>query len=536
MKSIRIKNLRSLQDTGEMEIKPINILVGLNSSGKSTFLRFFPLMKQSLRRKVNGPILWSGEDDDYVDFGSFDEAVNNNAKEKKISFKFSLKVNNIVEEYSYKFTGKNKRDYDKSSDVDIEISLSKCKNNFFDYISKLVINILGHKFSAKIDENGKIESAKINNKNYPIEYKENDRQIWSRWDITDDFSSPFYVKLDILEKSVSEYINDGVSIDESYDVEAISLEYIMMQYLFLKKIVGLDVDIPDRISLGCTKQSVIDFIKKYEKKKHPELESNEILMMHEIHKIYIIISDYLSIYFRNIYYIAPLRATAERYYRLRNTAVDEVDCRGKNLAIFLNSLNEDLFKEFQRWTNVNFGFKVVKTSVEGHVSLKILKDNSKISINLSDTGFGYSQILPIITQLWYITMKKKELFISNVGLRGIRSFNNILIPITITIEQPELHLHPSLQAKLVDVIVKVLKSTNKKEKEINFVIETHSETIINRLGNLIYKEKIKNEEVAIFIFDKDSGSKDTSIKSSKFDKEGYLEDWPIGFFEPGEVF
>jgi len=125
MKSIRIKNLRSLQDTGEMEIKPINILVGLNSSGKSTFLRFFPLMKQSLRRKVNGPILWSGEDDDYVDFGSFDEAVNNNAKEKKISFKFSLKVNNIVEEYSYKFTGKNKRDYDKSNGTYIYIRSSR---------------------------------------------------------------------------------------------------------------------------------------------------------------------------------------------------------------------------------------------------------------------------------------------------------------------------------------------------------------------------------------------------------------------------
>ena len=528
MKSIRIKNLRSLQDTGEMEIKPINILVGLNSSGKSTFLRFFPLMKQSLRRKVNGPILWSGEDD-YVDFGSFDEAVNNNAKEKKISFKFSLKVNNIVEEYSYKFTGKNKSDYDKSGDVDIEISLSKCKNNFFDYISKLVINILGHEFSAKIAENGKIESAKINNKNYPIEYKEKDQQIW---DIIDDFSSPFYVKLDILEESVSEYINDGVSLDESYNVEAILLEYITMQYLFLKKIVGLDVDIPNGIGILSNKQSVMDFIKKYEEKKHPELESNEILMMHEIRKIYGIISDYLSIYFRNIYYIAPVRATAERYYRLRNTAVDEVDCRGKNLAIFLNSLNEDLFRLFQEWTNENLGFKVEKNSSEGYVSLKISKKNSKNSINLSDTGFGYSQILPIITQLWYINIKKNDLFVSKEGLSGMRtSFKNI--PITITIEQPELHLHPSLQAKLVDIIAKVLESTNKK---INFVIETHSETVINRLGNLIYKEKIQNEDVAIFIFDKDSGNKDTNIKLGKFDKEGYLEDWPVGFFEPEEVF
>lgn len=41
MKSIRVRNLRSLKDTDEIEIKRINILVGTNSSGKSTFLRVF---------------------------------------------------------------------------------------------------------------------------------------------------------------------------------------------------------------------------------------------------------------------------------------------------------------------------------------------------------------------------------------------------------------------------------------------------------------------------------------------------------------
>ena len=90
MKSIRIKNLRSLSDTKDMELKPINILVGANSSGKSTFLRLFPLIKQSLRKKVNGPILWAGDDDDYVDFGSFKETVNNCSDEKEIKFKFKF--------------------------------------------------------------------------------------------------------------------------------------------------------------------------------------------------------------------------------------------------------------------------------------------------------------------------------------------------------------------------------------------------------------------------------------------------------------
>lgn len=532
MKSIRIKNLRSLHDTGEMEIKPINVLVGLNSSGKSTFLRFFPLMKQSLRRKVNGPILWSGEDDDYVDFGSFNEALNNNAKEKKISFKFSLKMN-IVNEYSFFYDIKNQSNYE-DSDVDIEISLSKCENDIFDYISELLINILDYKLLVEIGDNRNVKGVKINDKYYNMNLKENDKEVFISKLIEGDFSSPFEIKLDILKLSALKYIKDDGVIEGLDNIENMLYRQRIMDYLFLKKVVRADVESQESIILN-TPRRFYEYCSNIENVKNLNADFNNILMMYQIPKIYNIISQYLSMYFRNIYYIAPVRATAERYYRLRNTAVDEVDCRGKNLAIFLNSLNDGLFKKFQEWTNENLGFKVVKTSSEGHVSLKILKKNSKEPINLSDTGFGYSQILPIITQLWYITMKKQELFISNVGLRGIRSFNNILIPITITIEQPELHLHPSLQAKLVDVIVKVLKNTKKEKKEINFVIETHSETIINRLGNLIYKEKIKNEEVAIFIFDKDSGKNDTSIDFGKFDEEGYLENWPIGFFEPEEV-
>ena len=48
MRSIRLKNFRSFEDTGRIELKPITILVGANSSGKSSFLRFFPLLRQTV--------------------------------------------------------------------------------------------------------------------------------------------------------------------------------------------------------------------------------------------------------------------------------------------------------------------------------------------------------------------------------------------------------------------------------------------------------------------------------------------------------
>jgi AAA15 family ATPase/GTPase len=81
MEAIRIKNLRSLTDTGSIDLKNINLLVGQNSSGKSTFLRTFPLIRQSILRDTRGPILWY--DETLVDFGSYEETKNRFSTSKK---------------------------------------------------------------------------------------------------------------------------------------------------------------------------------------------------------------------------------------------------------------------------------------------------------------------------------------------------------------------------------------------------------------------------------------------------------------------
>ena len=68
MDSIRFKNYRCFSDTGNLEIKPLNFLVGANSSGKSSVLKFFPLLKQSAGQRLNGVFSWLGEDVEYKDF------------------------------------------------------------------------------------------------------------------------------------------------------------------------------------------------------------------------------------------------------------------------------------------------------------------------------------------------------------------------------------------------------------------------------------------------------------------------------------
>ena len=82
IQSIGVKNFRSLKNLNPIEIKPMTILVGKNSCGKSSFLRILPLLKQSVERHVEDPIAFYG---DYVDFGDFKTALNNHSK-KKIGF------------------------------------------------------------------------------------------------------------------------------------------------------------------------------------------------------------------------------------------------------------------------------------------------------------------------------------------------------------------------------------------------------------------------------------------------------------------
>ena len=68
MNTLRLKNYRCFEDTGDISLKPLTLLVGANSSGKSSFLKFFPLLKQSIGIRKNGVFLWYSDDVDFKDF------------------------------------------------------------------------------------------------------------------------------------------------------------------------------------------------------------------------------------------------------------------------------------------------------------------------------------------------------------------------------------------------------------------------------------------------------------------------------------
>jgi predicted ATPase len=135
--------------------------------------------------------------------------------------------------------------------------------------------------------------------------------------------------------------------------------------------------------------------------------------------------------------------------------------------------------------------------------------------NISDMGFGFSQILPIVASVWNETQDSAD----PLG----RSKE-----VTFVIEQPELHLHPQFQNLLAKAFAKVVRLTRSSNSSIRILFETHSNVMIDALGEAINEGIIDKEMVNIVLFEKANGI--TRTKISNFSEEGYLLNWPIGFF------
>jgi predicted ATPase len=98
----------------------------------------------------------------------------------------------------------------------------------------------------------------------------------------------------------------------------------------------------------------------------------------------------------------------------------------------------------------------------------------------------------------------------------------------VAIEQPELHLHPAHQAKLARMLAAAAYASGGSR----IVVETHSESLINGLGKLIYEGVVRAEDVQIAIFDKDEETEETTVRLAGYNENGALHDWPYGFLSP----
>lgn len=529
MKFIQIKNFRSLKDTGNIELKPITVLVGKNSAGKSTFIRTFPLFKQSVEERTRTPILLYSRTG--VDFGTFQDVKSIFAnKNDYLEYKFtipSVNINKIIRRnalYHYSFL--NNLSDSKESDISISMKINSDSKDT-PVLKILELEIFNNTIALIFDDKKHIiEKLYFNNEiinlDLPLSYF-NRGFIADRFTFRDTKSNRIRYDLeDYFEEKllnlISSKVRKGTSSDNIMNILK-RITFLNFKNDFYKHLLEQKTNL-DTWNKKVKKLTIdSDFFKKLY--LYTFLYSLENILQYT--------NNYLREIFHQVKYMAPVRATAERYYRIQDLAIDEVDPHGQNLPMFIGSLSEKMMKNFQNWTENNFGFKVKIKRIEGHYSIKIVHDDN-FEVNISDMGFGYSQILPIITQLWYSSEQRDRVL--HPRLRDV--------PIIFVIEQPELHLHPEFQAKFADVIVKIINSidiNNIDNKKLNMklIIETHSQTIINRLGLNITKKRIDKNKINIVIFNKLTENEPTEISTAIFDDDGLLENWPIGFFKPSSL-
>ena len=140
MDSLRLKNFRCLEDTGMVDFAPLNILVGANSSGKSSFLKFFYLLKQTIRENRRGVFLWNSQNANSVDFRDFSNTVKDG--EGSIGVEFIVKELPI-----YGFSGGTSTVVDQ---VKVSLVISKL-DQYFDYLERLVIEFADQKIECSYD-------------------------------------------------------------------------------------------------------------------------------------------------------------------------------------------------------------------------------------------------------------------------------------------------------------------------------------------------------------------------------------------------
>ena len=534
---LRIQNLRSLADTGPIKLRPINVLVGTNSSGKSSFLRAFPLLRQSVETATTGPVLWYGR---YVDFGTFEQAVRRNAEKEEITFEFGLVLerNFDPERAPMMYYPRPGLMILQDLNISFSLSLGRVTADRKTFARRMSMQIGKDHIVLESDEEGNILSLKINDldasvqaANYSLLPSDNVLPMLipkpgtsprQPPNIARRFGRPYYRGPfeTCLTEAFRPLFAHSMRAERRQEIaHFIGIGSAETQLAQLRSVGSGGAVFSKKVASLKSSDPVMKGIRNW-------------LLADALPGLLVEIDDALAVFFRPVRYIAPVRATAERYYRQQDLAVDEVDPQGANLAMFLQSLTLDEREHFSTWCTDQLGFSVRARTEGAHISLFLQDRDSDVEYNIADMGFGFSQVLPLLAQIWSLSRSvSRRPTSSGYGPRYYRrELHTRTVSDIVAVEQPELHLHPRLQAKVADMFVAAIRLAQESKRALTIIFETHSETIINQLGHLISTKRLLPEEVQVLLFEKLSASSDTKVSLSSFTGDGTLENWPHGFF------
>ena len=226
--------------------------------------------------------------------------------------------------------------------------------------------------------------------------------------------------------------------------------------------------------------------------------------------------------FASTHYLGPLREYPARQYTWAGSEPSDMGQRGEAVVAALLSAR-------RRGPEISMGQGIPRRNVEQHVAdwlerlrlvrgfnveeiapgsnlyrVKVKTNYNSAEVLLTEVGFGVSQVLPVLTLAFYVPEGS-----------------------TVILEQPELHLHPGVQAGLADVLIDAVK-----RRRVQIILESHSEHLLLRLQRRIAEGQLAPSDAAIYFCDRPYGR--SAIKRLEIDESGHIKNWPANFF--GDTF
>lgn len=534
--ALELENFKAFGKRARIPFAPITLIFGENSAGKSSILQALNLLKQTRESREAGALLLPRAENGIVDLGSFQEMLFDHDLKRTLSIRVETKTNReLAIEFSFKrpsleqevlldqvgiYDGKSSKCLARFQPLqtneepeELPVRMGVSRDSFFRDLrdlSPLKLDKLKCIWLTKAAEYWKseFEWCKENTDKILSWLKErqlnlqqlSDHQIGEEKNSSEQkhFNEGLQETDERLQRDIG-FLND--------DIEFFSSDFDLATYVSkrcgedINTVLGIQGFIPIATIVSGEKNPIITGPGSLLRRR-----SNDTATF-DVAQFAMAAGNDLEQTLEVLFPMGPFRRPPERWYIFTGTSPQDVGYRGDLLPDLLFRHHE-LVEETNEWLKkLDMGYEIEVKPVGGNsgdlfeVRLIDTRRKERVNVALPDVGFGVSQLLPFVVQ----SLVSKQQIIS--------------------IEQPEVHVHPRLQADLGDLLAEAIK-----EPRLNqFIVETHSEHLILRLQRLVYEKQIKPEDVSVIYISR--GSEGAKSQRLRLDEDGdFIDEWPNGFF------
>ena len=215
-------------------------------------------------------------------------------------------------------------------------------------------------------------------------------------------------------------------------------------------------------------------------------------------------------FFADLYYLASTRAEPRRQTRWEGEHPIDVGKRGHDVISSLLSArvkhlgrHEKRISAWLQQMELAHAFSLESQGDDGKdYEIRIRKNTESPAVTLVDMGYGLSQFLPVLVLCYYVPEGS-----------------------TLMLEQPGIHLHPLVQSQLADLLIEVVT-----ERNLQVIVESHSEHLLVRLQRRLAEGKVCRDKIGLYFCSNDEAEGVSTLEPLEVDRVGNIRNWPKNFF------